>query len=121
MTSVMGSLNVGIAVVDRQLHVLAWNAKAQDLWGIRPDEAVRAHLFNLDIGLPLERLQPLLKKQLAGGNSDHDSIRLEAVNRRGRPLEVLVTVTSLSSDSQEPTGAIVVMDVIEDVAPAAGG
>ena len=30
----------GVVVIDNDMRVLAWNAKAQDLWGLRSDEVV---------------------------------------------------------------------------------
>jgi PAS domain-containing protein len=74
MSAVLGSLNAGVTAVDADLRVLAWNAKAEDLWGIRTDEATGQHLFSLDIGLPLEPLRPVLKRQLVD-DADPDVLR----------------------------------------------
>lgn len=41
-----------------------------------------------------------------------DSIRVRAISRRGRPLEVLVTVTDLGDNGNGASGAILSMDVI---------
>ncbi|HEX6513996.1 MAG TPA: CheR family methyltransferase [Nocardioidaceae bacterium] len=112
MVSVLGGLTAGIVVVDNELAILAWNAKAEDLWGVRTDEAIGEHLFNLDIGLALEQLKPLLKRQLGEENPRHDVVRMKAVNRRGRQVDVQVTVSRLDQDPL-PAGAILVMDVIE--------
>ena len=57
--TVLAGLRAGVAVVDRDLRVVAWNNEAADLWGIREDEAVGAPLAGLDIGLPLEPLAPI--------------------------------------------------------------
>jgi two-component system CheB/CheR fusion protein len=120
MSSVLGSLRAGVAVVGPDLRVLAWNASAEDLWGIREDEAEGQHLFNLDIGLPMEELKPLLRRQFGSdGAHDDESVRLAAVNRRGRPLEVQVTVSQLAAVPNEQRGAILLMDVL-DSDPAHG-
>jgi two-component system CheB/CheR fusion protein len=112
MSAVLGSLNAGVTAVDESLRVLAWNAKAEDLWGIRTDEARGRHLFSLDIGLPLEPLRPVLKRQLADG-ADPDVLRLDAVNRRGRAIAVQVTVTRLEhSDGDDGPGALLMMEVV---------
>lgn len=112
MSSVLGSMRAGVAVVDGDLRVLSWNATAAELWGIRSDEAVGEHLLGLDIGLPLEAVRPLIKSQLSDEESDYEAgLRLAAVNRRGRPIEVQVTVTRL--DREGPVGAIIMMDVLD--------
>ena len=58
-------------------------ARAEDLWGVRPDEAVEHHFLCLDIGLPSERLAAPLR---AGDRrrERRGARELEAVNRRGR-------------------------------------
>ena len=114
MTSVLGSMNSGIAVVDTDMKVLAWNARAADLWGIRADEAVDEHLLNLDIGLPVERLRQPLRRQLADGDQDAEVLVLDAINRRGRPLQVRVTLTHIVDHGQTNRAALLVMDVVEE-------
>ncbi|TDC50286.1 PAS domain S-box protein [Jiangella ureilytica] len=112
MTSVLSSIDNGVVVVDGALTVLAWNSKAADLWGVRTDEAVGVPLFALDIGLPLEQLVPMLKRQLVN-DGDHETITIDAVNRRGRPVAVHVTATPMRLEPDDTPGAILVMDVIE--------
>jgi two-component system CheB/CheR fusion protein len=112
MTSVLSSMNSGVAVVGTDLQILAWNARAEDLWGIRTDEAVGAHLFNLDIGLPLEALRQPLKQLLGGADGEPVQVDLDAINRRGRALKVRVTLSGLRENGEEPA-AMLMMDVTE--------
>jgi two-component system, chemotaxis family, CheB/CheR fusion protein len=117
MTSVLGSMRSGVAVVDDQLKVVAWNAKAEDLWGVRMDEAEGVHLASLDIGLPLVELVQPLRQKISSDDADHEVITLEAVNRRGRHVTVQVTITRLSREGDAPSGALLMMDVV-DAAPS---
>jgi PAS domain-containing protein len=39
-------------VLDADMGVLVWNRRAEDLCGLRQDEAVGQHFLNLDIVLP---------------------------------------------------------------------
>jgi two-component system, chemotaxis family, CheB/CheR fusion protein len=110
MSSLLSSMNSGVAVVDTDLRVLAWNSKAADLWGIRTDEAVGQHLLTLDIGLPLEGLRQTLVDHLASADGGAVQIELDAVNRRGRSLKVRVTVTGVRDNGEYPA-AMLVMDV----------
>jgi two-component system CheB/CheR fusion protein len=96
-------------VVDRELRLLAWNAQAEELWGIRGKEARGNHLLNLDIGLPVERLRPLLKTSIAG-ETGPVAVTLEAVNRRGRTIRCDVTLSPLRGGDGEIHGAIVLME-----------
>ncbi|SNS33479.1 two-component system, chemotaxis family, CheB/CheR fusion protein [Geodermatophilus saharensis] len=113
MTGVLGSFKAGVAVVDPDLRVLVWNAAAEDLWGIRPDEVSGQHLLNLDIGLPLSDLHPLLRRQVAGDGPPHETVDLAAVNRRGRPVRVRVTVSSFARSPEQRGGAVILMDPSE--------
>ena len=65
----------GVVVVDAELRVQVWNRQAEDLWGLRRDEAVGQHLLDLDIGLPVERLRPLVRAVLGAGGAGLRSTR----------------------------------------------
>ena len=111
MENVLASLRAGVAVVDADLRVLAWNRRAEDLWGVRQDEAVTRHLLNLDIGLPMDRLRPLLRAELGGaGGAEGQDVVLDAVNRRGKPITVRVSTSPLRRDGEEVGGVILVME-----------
>ena len=94
LETILTSLGFGVAVLDPQQRVQVWNRRAEDLWGLRPDEAVDNHFLSLDIGLPSEQLAPALRAVL-GGASPRESRELEAVNRRGRTIVCAATVLPL--------------------------
>lgn len=56
LESLTNSLPGGLVVVRPDLVIKAWNHKAEDLWGVRSDEAVGKNLMSLDIGLSVEKL-----------------------------------------------------------------
>ena len=109
LESIMTSLGSAVVVVDLDLVVQVWNRGAEDLWGLRPDEAVGQHLLNLDIGVPTDGLRPLVRQALGEAGSSPE-INLDAVNRRGRPIAVRVVCSPLRSSAGTPAGAIVLMD-----------
>jgi len=81
---------------DRQQRVQVWNHRAEDLWGLRQDEAVDHHVLSLDIGLPTERLAGPLRSVLGGASGREETV-VEAVNRRGRAIECVTTILPLVS------------------------
>jgi two-component system CheB/CheR fusion protein len=111
LDAILSGLRAGIAVVDRDLQVRAWNRQAEELWGLRAGEAVGQHLLNLDIGLPIDQVRPLIRRPLLG-ETDIGEVRLEAVNRRGRPITVRVASSALLDPAGLPTGSIVVMEAV---------
>lgn len=113
MTSVLGSMNLGVAVVDSDVRVLVWNARAADLWGVRSDEAVGANLLSLDIGLPLEPLRQEIRNQLTDEHPERVSVVLDAISRRGRPLQVRVTLSHILNQHEPSRAALLVMDVVD--------
>jgi two-component system CheB/CheR fusion protein len=117
MSSVLSSLNFGVAVVDADLRVLAWNARAVDLWGIRTEEAIGEHLLGLDIGLPLDRLRGPLRAQLAEGPVEPQSLTIAAVNRRGRAVQVRVTLTDIRIHGATTPVAVLAMEVVQHDGP----
>jgi two-component system CheB/CheR fusion protein len=110
LESILGSLEAGVVVLDETLRVSAWNDGARNLWGLRSDEVQGQHFMNLDIGLPVEKLQSALRAVLAGKDVDH-TYSIGATNRRGRPVAVNVHLSPLSTNGQQtPRGVIVFME-----------
>jgi two-component system CheB/CheR fusion protein len=109
LESIMSSIRSGVAVVDRELRVHLWNRQAEDMWGMRADETIGQYLLNLDIGLPVKQLRPVLHRALSDRKEGLE-MSLAAVNRRGKEITVRVTTSPLRGDGFEPTGAIMVME-----------
>jgi two-component system, chemotaxis family, CheB/CheR fusion protein len=113
LEAILTSLSVGVAVLDADSRVQIWNNRAEDLWGMRRDEALDRHFLALDIGLPSEDLAAPLRAVL-GGQSERETRDLEAVNRRGRSIVCAATVLPLVSAAPGPgtavRGAIVLME-----------
>jgi two-component system CheB/CheR fusion protein len=109
--SVLRSLQVGVAVTDRELRVQVWNSEAENLWGLRGDEARGEHLLNLDIGLPVDRLRAPVRAILAG-TSEREALTLDATNRRGRAVQLHVSLVPLA-DASQIRGVVILMDVSE--------
>lgn len=113
LESILTSLRAGVIVLDVQMRVLAWNRGAEELWGVRRDEAEGEHLLNLDIGLPVADLRPVVRSALSDGTF-MEEVKLSAVNRRGREVLIRVVCSSLRANGGEPDGAILVMEQQED-------
>jgi two-component system CheB/CheR fusion protein len=109
MESILSSLGAAVVVVSRELTVQVWNRQAEDLWGLREEETVGQHILNLDSGLPGEQLRPLIRKVISDGSAQAEII-IDAVNRRGRSVELRITATPLLAGSGEPEGALLLME-----------
>ena len=66
--------------------------------------------MNLDIGFPVEALGSAIRRSLAG-RSEGEQVVQEAVNRRGRTIECVVTITRLISN-ESSRGVILIMDSV---------
>jgi two-component system, chemotaxis family, CheB/CheR fusion protein len=115
LETILTTIGLAVAVLDRNLSVQIWNGQARELWGLTPEEAEDQSLLALDFGLPTETLTPLLRACLSG-ESDREEVVLAATNRRGAPFECQVTCLPLGSrlDGSKPsdarvTGVIVMM------------
>jgi two-component system CheB/CheR fusion protein len=94
LRAILASLSSAVVVMDRNLQVKLWNEKAEDLWGLRSDEAVGRPFLELDIGLPVGELREPLRHGLEHGNGSEE-LTLDGVNRRGRPMRYQVRSTPL--------------------------
>ena len=109
LEAILSSLQVGVAVIDRDQRVQVWNDHAEELWGLRADEALTHHLLSLDIGLPVERLAAPLRAVLGGGDGS-SQVKLEAVNRRGRTISCTTTILPVPPGDGARSGAIILME-----------
>jgi two-component system CheB/CheR fusion protein len=124
MESILTSLQRGVIVVDRDVHVMIWNRMAEDLWGLRADEVRDHNLFNLDIGLPVDQLHQPIRSCLIG-ETPSAQLRLSATDRRGRQITCDVRITPLIGADRQVRGAILLIEERGDdgygrVNPAAG-
>jgi hypothetical protein len=69
--------------------------------------------LDLDIGLPLEDFREAIREQLGSEPPEPSSTTVKAVNRRGRAIEVRVTLTHLDRQISSPA-AMLVMDVLDE-------
>jgi two-component system CheB/CheR fusion protein len=108
--SVLRSLGNAVVVVSGELRVRVWSPGAEEIWGVRADEAEGMFLTDLDIGLPVRDITPLLQRTLAGkpGRAEVDGM-----NRRGRPVRMEVQARLLADAENQPQGAILVMNETE--------
>ena len=108
--SVLSSLRSAAVVVNGNLDVLIWNARAEDLWGLRDDEVQGKSLLNLDIGLPVAELRGAIRPCLSG-EVESKEVVLDAVNRRGRKIRCRVTCSPLIfPGAKKRDGVILMMD-----------
>jgi two-component system, chemotaxis family, CheB/CheR fusion protein len=107
LESILASLAEGVVVVDRNLQVMAWNTKSEDLWGLRADEVFGENLLNLDIGLPVDKLVQSIRTCLQGSGAQSASV--EATNRRGRLIKCEVGCAPLVAIDRSIRGVIVLV------------
>jgi two-component system CheB/CheR fusion protein len=98
LETILTTVGLAVAVVDRRQHVQIWNGQARELWGLTSDEVVDQHLMTLDFGLPVEQLKAGLRSCLAG-ESEREELMLEATNRRGQRFRCQVVTMPLGNHS----------------------
>jgi two-component system CheB/CheR fusion protein len=113
LTSVLGGLGAAVIVVDQNLRVKVWDPGAEELWGVRSEEAIGKPVDDLDIGLPMAEVMPLLRNALTGRPERTQTI-IMGTNRRGRSVHMHVETSLLRNDKGAPDGALVTMNHVPD-------
>ncbi len=114
LESILGSLNLGIAVLDPALTIRAWSRRAEDLWGLRVEEVLGKPFLKLDIGIPLLPLRQPIRDCLAGLANIADPadepqrIAIDGVNRRGKPIRCQITCRPLAG-AENGTGRVLLI------------
>jgi two-component system, chemotaxis family, CheB/CheR fusion protein len=113
LESVLTGVRSGVVVLDRELRIVAWNHRAEDLWGLRDEEVKGQNFLNLDIGLPTEQLRASIRSCL-NGDRDHIESTLQAMTRRGKSIACKVIATPLLTATKEIHGCILLMEEYEN-------
>jgi two-component system, chemotaxis family, CheB/CheR fusion protein len=108
LEGILGSIGVGVVVLDRQQRVQVWNANSTELWGLRPDEVDGRHFLELDIGLPIAQLKEPIRRVLQDDTAVVEE-HLEAVTRTGKAVRMRVRTLPLRRGEGQPYGAILLM------------
>lgn len=112
LETILKTMGLAVAVLDRRQHVQIWNGQARELWGLSQEETEDQHFLSLDIGLPVEQLkQPLRASQ--SGKSSREELVVTATDRRGREFQCRVVCLPLGNSSNgEVSGVIVMMEPV---------
>jgi two-component system CheB/CheR fusion protein len=108
--TVLRSLGSAVIVLTDELQVTVWSPGAEDMWGLRPEEAEGKSLGSLDIGLPAGEIAPELRRLLSQASNGAATLHLSAVNRRGRTVDLRITASPLRSEEGKTSGIILVID-----------
>jgi two-component system CheB/CheR fusion protein len=119
LEGILGSLGIGVVVLDMEGRVQVWNANSSDLWGLRAEEVEGEHFLGLDIGFPVERLKDPIR-DVQSGREEQVELAVESINRRGRYVTCQVRLMPLRSLDGQVHGAIMLMAIGEDALSAAG-
>jgi two-component system CheB/CheR fusion protein len=112
LETILTTIGMAVMVLDRRQHVRLWNRQARELWGLSAEEVDGRHLLELDVGLPVEQLTPILRRSL-GGTRERQQVTLDAVNRRGKPIRCQVSCLPLASPGDgDVTGVILMMEPV---------
>jgi two-component system, chemotaxis family, CheB/CheR fusion protein len=71
--------------------------------------AVGAHFLTLDIGLPTDQLQPVIRRILTDGGGPLD-VELAALNRRGNAIRVRIETMGPTDSTGQVIGAVLLME-----------
>src|SRR6185312_3474473 len=74
LETILTTMGLAVAVLDRSQDVQIWNGQARELWGIASEEATDQHLFALDLGLPVDQLRLPVREVLAGSSSREEVV-----------------------------------------------
>jgi two-component system CheB/CheR fusion protein len=107
LQSVLAGLQTGVAVVDRDLTILLWNHGAEELWGLRANEARGRSLSSVDHGLSAQMLP--IAGFLAGA-AQHEEMMVDATSCHGRAFRCRIACTPFIGPGGDRDGAVLVME-----------
>src|SRR5215218_7590328 len=110
MDAIFSGLGHRVIVIDSERNIVLWNAGAEELWGVRSKDAINQPLTALQIGLPIDDLEPAIA-DILDGRKDRIDTTVKAVTRRGKSIDCEVSLMPLMSrDGTGVTGVILLTD-----------
>jgi two-component system CheB/CheR fusion protein len=109
LQSVLTGIHSSVMVLDKSFNILSWNEKSEEMWGLRADEVKNKPFFGLEIGLPLEPLRTGILSSLKG-EGDQPLKVVDAINRRGKAIEVSISTTPLIGSDGNRQGVILLVE-----------
>ncbi|MFP4123285.1 CheR family methyltransferase [Coleofasciculus sp.] len=106
--SVLESFQAGVIIVDHEFKIIRWNEYSEEFWGLRSDEVQDKSLLSLDIGLPVDQLCEPIRKCFQG-EENHQTIMVDAINRRGQSIQCQVTFHGLKGIEEQLHGTIMLI------------
>src|SRR5439155_1304589 len=116
LASILTGLEVAVIVVDPKLQVLAWNHRAEDLWGSRPGEVLRSSVERLCQLAAAEDLEKLgverrkLEQALASLTVEADVLRAERDAARGETRRIELQLTAARQILDDGPDGFIVTD-----------
>ncbi|EDX76143.1 CheR methyltransferase, SAM binding domain protein [Coleofasciculus chthonoplastes PCC 7420] len=111
LNSILESFQTGVIIVDREFKIIRWNEYSEELWGLRSDEVEDKSLLSLDIGLPVKQLREPIRNCYQG-EVNHQTIMVDAINRRGQSIQCQVTFHGLKGIEEQLHGTIILVDEV---------
>jgi two-component system CheB/CheR fusion protein len=108
LDSILSGMEMGVVVLDDSLEIRVWSRGAEELWGLRADEVLGEHFYNLDIGLPIDGLKKCIRA-VQDSSSERETVELEATSRRGKSVRCLTTCARLEHIANGETGLLITM------------
>jgi two-component system CheB/CheR fusion protein len=109
LETILATLGQAVVVLDAGLTVKVWNRHAEELWGVRAEEADGQSLLALDIGLPVEALRACIRTAIVG--QERAEVTVEATNRRGRSGQCHVVALPVTFAGDAAGSVILVMEL----------
>jgi two-component system CheB/CheR fusion protein len=108
LEGILGSLGVGVVVLDSEGLVQVWNANSHELWGLRADEVEGQPFLGLEVGFPIGSLEDPIRR-VQSGDAGQLELQVDAVDRRGRAIDCQVQLLPLKGPDGTMHGTIILM------------
>ena len=108
--SIVESINVGLLAVDLEGHVTRCNSALEKMLGVLRNEAIGRRVEDLFAEDFAETLDQVLGKNRWNLTELRHIYKLHTATREGRSLVLNIALAPLQADSQDRTGALVVLE-----------
>lgn len=111
LATILETLHSGVVVLTDDMNVRVWDRNSVDTWGLREDEVIGTPFEEVDCGLPVDDLMPVIRQ--AAEQEQPTRAQVVAINRLGRSVTCDVRAQPLRGSSKATGGVVILIDVAE--------
>ncbi len=113
--NIIHSMSQSLIVWNKENIIRTWNPSAEEMWGIKSDEAIGKNIFSLNVGIESREIQQKIRKSIQTGSIYHEGSREYISPSHGKRFMQLTIIPLIDNIGNEMGAMMLSEDVTEQI------